>query len=299
VRYEARAPLRIDFAGGWTDVPLYAEREGGAVLNAAITHYVRGYVSKPTAGGLLGHLRGERSYLSYGADLPAGAGLGVSAAETVTWVTLVKTTVANDADRREIAELACDISRRMGILGGKQDEYAAALGGIGYYTFGHSVGIERLDLGAAPTERFLDRLVLAHSGVKRVSSAIHETVWARYRAGDRDVAAALSRLTTIAGEMRQALSAADLDSVAELMNENWLNQVRLSPAVTSPDLDAFIGHGMRHGAIAAKVCGAGGGGCVLFMTRAGETGRLRAALGRRVRVIDFSIDTYGVYLNKD
>ena len=299
MRYEARAPLRIDFGGGWTDVPLYAEKEGGAVLNAAITQYVRGHISKPTVPGPLARIRSDRSYVTYSLELPEGAGLGASAAETLLWVTLVKTTIANVSERRELAEIACDVSRLLGILGGKQDEYASALGGIGYYTFGSTVEVERLELDPAFVERFLDRLVLAYSGVKRVSGSIHEAVWSRYAAGDAEVAESLATLRRVAGEMRSALLAHDLEGFADLMNENWTHQKRLSPGVTNRALESLIGTGIANGAAAAKACGAGGGGCVLFVTREGRRDGVRAALARQgFRLIDFAFDTYGVYLNK-
>src|SRR5437764_9662045 len=101
MRYKARAPLRVDFGGGWTDVPFYAQEHGGSVLNAAITHYAHGFISRPQGTGLLRAMRANRSYVSYSLDVPPGSGLGSSAAQTLLWVTLVKTSVANVSDRTE------------------------------------------------------------------------------------------------------------------------------------------------------------------------------------------------------
>ena len=190
MRYVARAPLRIDFGGGWTDVPFFAEDQGGAVLNAAITLYVRGPYP-PEQTGIIRTLRGDRSHLTYSLDAPSGAGLGASAAQTVLWATLVKTTVSNTSSRADIAEIACKVKDLLGIVGGKQDEYASALGGIGFYRFGRDVIAERLPLEAAAVQELRSRLVLVYTGKCRISSDIHDAVWSRYRAGDATVVSAL------------------------------------------------------------------------------------------------------------
>lgn len=298
MHYRARAPLRIDFGGGWTDVDAYARERGGAVLNAAINLYARGDIVRP-AGDDRRFLSREQSSVSYTVDVPPGSGLGTSAAQTVLWVTLVKTTIANTSDRREIAEIACQIQRLLGIVGGRQDEYASALGGISYFTFGDTVEVERLQLEQDFVKEFRSRLVLAYSGESRLSGAVHEPVWERYRRGEPATVSALDRLRDLAGEMKEALLTRDLMNFGRLMNENWANQKRLDPTVTGGNLDDVIDAGRRAGAAGAKACGAGGGGCVLFLAEPGETERLRSALSaRRLRLLDFDFDLYGVHLTK-
>jgi D-glycero-alpha-D-manno-heptose-7-phosphate kinase len=299
MRYSARAPLRIDFGGGWTDVDEYAQTHGGAVLNAAITIYARGTIERSSSARLplLGP-RG-RSAVSYAVNVPPGSGLGSSAAQTVLWVTLVKTTIANTSDRREIADIACQISRLLGIVGGRQDEYASALGGISYFTFGDTVGIEQLRLAPDLVQELRSRLVLVYTGQSRLSGSVHDLVWERYRRDDPSILAALARLRSLAGDMKDALLARDLPSFADLINENWAAQTRLHPAVSAQGVDDVVNTGLRSGAVAAKACGAGGGGCVIFLARPGETETLRQAMtGRRLRVLDFDFDSYGVHLNK-
>lgn len=300
MRYTARAPLRIDFAGGWTDVPIYSQREGGAVLNAAITRYATGYISRPQVEGVLGTLRGDRSYLSYAVDIPAGAGLGTSAAQTVLWVTLVKTTIANTSDRREIAAMACQIAASLGIVGGKQDEYAAALGGIGFYTFTDTVECERLRIPSQIEEELLRRLVLVYTGPRRLSADIHARVWERFEAGEPDLVEALHTLKEIAVTMKAALLAPDFTAFGDLLNANWENQKRLHPSVSNPLLDDIVDFALTRGAVGGKACGAGGGGCLLFLgASAASAERLKTELkSRRLHIIDFAFDTYGVYLSK-
>lgn len=299
MRYVARAPLRIDFGGGWTDVPIYAEREGGAVLNAAITCYARGSISRPEGIGLLRGLRSDRSYVSYSLDAPVGAGLGGSAAQTVVWAALVRTAMLNTASRRDIAEIAWGVGGLLGILGGKQDEYASALGGINFLSFGRDVNIETLSLPPTILNDLRERLVLAYSGERRLSSDVHATVWERYTRGDPRVAGALGQLKRVASDMKTALVRGDLDVFGSLLDENWTHQKVLAPSISSPGIEAILQCARANGAEAGKACGAGGGGCVLLMAGNGRKPQLVEALRRgRVPIIDFDFDTYGVFLKK-
>jgi D-glycero-alpha-D-manno-heptose-7-phosphate kinase len=105
----SRAPVRIDFAGGWTDVPIFAAGAGGLVVNAAINHYVSGRMEihdseeTPVAAD---DENPEGLSVSYQSDLPSGSGLGTSSALNVVWLSLVKSQITSDEDRGRIAELA-------------------------------------------------------------------------------------------------------------------------------------------------------------------------------------------------
>lgn len=299
MRLKARAPLRIDFAGGWTDVPFYAEDKGGAVLNAAITRYVTGQIARPDATGILHALRGDRSYASYSLDLPSGSGLGSSAAQNVLWLAMVKTSINNTSSRSEIAEMACRLSEMLGILGGKQDEYAAALGGIHFFTFDGTVEAHPLDLPLSFQDEMRSRLVLVYSGKSRLSGSIHEHVWSGYTAGHGPVHAALNGLKRVAHEMRAALEQQNFEVFSDLLNQNWAYQKELHPSVTSHELDDLFDFAQAHGARGGKACGAGGGGCCVFAVEAGGSEQLRAALKtKKLEVIDFDFDTYGVFVRK-
>jgi D-glycero-alpha-D-manno-heptose-7-phosphate kinase len=299
MRLKARAPLRIDFAGGWTDVPFYAEDKGGVVVNAAITRYVTGHIARPDATGILHALRGDRSYASYSLDLPSGSGLGSSAAQNVLWLAMVKTSINNTSSRSEIAEMACRLSEMLGILGGKQDEYAAALGGIHSFSFDGTVEAQRLELPLPFQDELRSRLVLVYSGKSRLSGSIHEHVWTSYTAGHGPVLAALNGLKRVALEMKDALQQRNLEVFSDLLNQNWTYQKELHPSVTSTDLDHLFDFAFAHGARGGKACGAGGGGCCVFAVEAGGADRLRAALKtRKLEVIDFDFDTYGVFVSK-
>jgi D-glycero-alpha-D-manno-heptose-7-phosphate kinase len=299
MRYRARAPLRIDFGGGWTDVPFYALEHGGAVLNAAITRYAHGSIG-------VGPLSATRRWLSrpargvrYDVDAPPGSGLGTSAAQNVLWVTLVKTTIANVSSRPEIAEIACQVGELLGIVGGKQDEYASALGGIHYFSFNESVEAERLDVMPSLAEELRSRLVLVYSGESRISGSIHDRVWERYRNGERQVHDALAELRRLAGDMRETLVSRDFSAFGPLLSRNWECQTLLDESISTSRLDAIMASALRAGASGGKVCGAGGGGCLVFSCEPERRDPLAAALARQnLDVLDFDFDTYGVYLTK-
>src|SRR3954447_13061749 len=111
MRHAARAPLRIDLAGGWTCFESHPLAEGGAALGMAIERFVEGHVARP--GGepaLLSRFRSERSYLSYHTDVPRAAGLGIPAAESVLWLALLRSVIDNTATRRDVARFACDVN---------------------------------------------------------------------------------------------------------------------------------------------------------------------------------------------
>jgi D-glycero-alpha-D-manno-heptose-7-phosphate kinase len=187
----------------------------------------------------------------------------------------------------------------LGIVGGKQDEYASALGGIHYFSFNDTVEPERLDSSPSLAEDLLSRLVLVYSGESRISGSIHDRVWERYRTGNRAVLDALSRLRDLAGAMRETLLSRDYDAFGRLLGENWKCQKALDPSVTTARLDAIMDAARRAGAIGGKACGAGGGGCLLFYVPEERRATLSTVLARDgLRVLDFDFDSYGVYLTK-
>jgi D-glycero-alpha-D-manno-heptose-7-phosphate kinase len=287
-RIVARAPVRIDLAGGWTDVPYFADAEGGAVLNAAIDRHVTGEL-----------VSDDGMRVSYATSIPSGAGLGTSAAFNVVWLALVNAAMGRQLRREEIAEQAFAIESLLGVLGGKQDQYAAVLGGIHLFRFtGAGSEAERLDLGPDAIAELRQRLVLCYSGEARLSGDIHEHVWSRYRAGDAQVTAALRRLTQIAFEMKDALVAGDLAALGDLLGENWSCQKQLHPSITNPSVDALFELATSSGAVSGKACGAGGGGCLLFFCPPQTTAALGAALSEAgAEVIDFAFDFEGLQVS--
>lgn len=292
MKLACRVPLRIDLAGGWSDIPPFARREGGAVLNVAIAHYVTGEIERDErADG--GGLR-----ISYGLDLPAGGGLGSSAALSVAWLALVRANMGRPLDRVELARDACELGALLGILGGKQDEYAAALGGVNLMRFDDAVRVETLDLPAGVRADLESGLVLCYSGHPRLSGDIHDRVWGAYERGEERVAVHLRELRDVALAMRDELLRGDLDAVAALMNRNWQAQKSLHPSITNQDVERLWRVALAAGALAGKACGAGGGGCLVFLARPERAHGVRAALAAAgARLLDVAIDWEGAVVS--
>ena len=196
----ARAPLRIDLAGGWTDVPAFADAEGGAVVNVAIDRYVQGEIAADD-------VRITR-------DVEA-SGLGSSAAEHVLAYALRHP----EADLDGIAEAAFASETAGSIAGGRQDQYAACYGGLSFMSFGRDAGgapvhIERLEMPEAHLAALQKRLVLVDSGVARLSGEIHDAVWASYARHDDEVTGALLALKQYGRAMRDAIAGSDFGGSA-------------------------------------------------------------------------------------
>jgi len=279
----AHAPMRIDLAGGWTDVPAFADAEGGAVVNVAIDRYVRVQLVD-------GDVRFEH-------DVRA-SGLGSSACEHV----LAQALRNPDFDLDEIAEAAYAEESAEGVAGGRQDQYAACYGGLNFMTFrpatapGGPVRIERLQMPEKHLAALEQRLVLADSGVARRSGEIHRAVWEAYARHDSEVTGALLALKHDGRAMRDAIAGSDFGGIRQVMNENWLQQKRLHPSVTNEVVDQIFELAMRSGASAGKACGAGGGGALVFYASSdADATRLRQALAEAgVVVIDFAFDFEGL-----
>jgi len=279
----ARAPLRIDLAGGWTDVPEFADAEGGAVVNVTIDRFVRG-----TLNG------GE---VTFQHDVRA-AGLGSSACELV----LAEALRNPEADLDDIAEAAFAAERAAGVTGGRQDEYAACYGGLSFMTFRRPAGdagpvrIERLEMPEALLAGLEKRLVLADSGVPRLSGQIHESVWSAYARHDDDVTGALLALRQYGRAMRDALVSADFGGVRQVMSENWIQQKRLHTSITNDTVESIFELAMKSGASAGKACGAGGGGALVFYASSdADAVRLKRALrDAGIGVIDFAFTQEGL-----
>ena len=292
-----KAPVRIDFAGGWTDVDIFAKSVGGAVLNAAIDKYVTGkFEIFDGTTDISGNLQ-EGIKISYRSELPAGSGLGTSSALNVVWLTMVKSRITGAEDKKTIAGLAYELEAMLGILGGKQDQYASAIGGFNYMTFGNEVKVETLDISPSVVRELEERLVLCYTGKQRLSGNIHENVWGAYRRGAPETVNALYNLRDIASGMKCALLSGNIDVFSDLMNKNWECQKQLDASVTNAQIEELFDEAFKYGAIGGKACGAGGGGCVLFLSAPGR----RAEIEQRIeqlgsRIIPFKFDFQGLQL---
>jgi D-glycero-alpha-D-manno-heptose-7-phosphate kinase len=290
-----RAPARIDFVGGWTDVQPFCDKEAGLVVNAACTLYAHVTVDKGTGGEPTDEfiraacrrfgLTDVRVTLA--SDAPVGSGLGGSGSVGVALVGALAAYAGAAMTRREIAEVAHDIEiQDLHIIGGRQDQYAAAFGGFHALTFkGDSVEIEALSLPRERVAELQARSVVVYTGQSRVSGNIHAQVQEAFRRHNPDTLDALATIRRAASDFCANLRDGSPDALGELLTENWQAQKRLHPSTTNERVDAFFRIAEGAGALGGKALGAGGGGCLYFLAMDGRAGELKRALGAAGGVI--------------
>jgi len=279
-----RAPVRIDFAGGTTDIYPFTHLYGGAVLNAAIDKYVVGRI-----------IRADTEVgLQYHANIPTSSGLGTSGAMTLVWLALIsKLDKFNRWDKVKLAEQVYALEKTFGGSNGKQDQYAAAMGGINFMEFHNDkVKITPIKLPQKFIRKLEDNLVLVYTGKPHFAGSSNKNAIDNLVKGKNNKN--LLRLKHIAEEMKEALIKKDLGKFAELMNKETEERKNLSKATVPRNVRKIMGVGMRNGAIAAKVCGSGGGGSILFY---GDRVRLKEHF--QSKVINFRFDFEGLKAIKD
>ncbi len=325
----SRAPIRVDLAGGWTDVPPFSEREGGAVLNATINRYTYATLHvrdddrisiisadfdqflevadfrKLEYDGNLDLIKAAVKVLDVGfgmdiyvrCDAPPGSGTGSSSSISVALIGLLNRVQKRKLSPHEVAKLARRLEvSELNIAGGKQDYYAAALGGVNFLEFEDpSVSSSRLPITPQVRRDLEKQLVLCYTGQSRLSGNIISKVMGAYEAGEKHTVDALMNLKRIAHEMKDALLSADLDAFARLLGENWECQKALHPSTTNGRVDRLFDVAREAGALGGKACGAGGGGCILFYCDENREHVVRKALrGEGAQVIDFNLEDEGL-----
>ena len=271
---EVRAPVRIDFAGGTTDIKPFSTEYGGAVLNAAINKYVIGKL-----------IATDKSVgLSYQGNLPTSSGLGSSGVMNLVWLALI----SQYKDKIKLAENVYNLEQATGLIGGKQDQYASAIGGINFFEFkGHKVKINRLSLSKKLIDELENRLVLVYTGA-HYSGMLNKLAIDNLLKGKN--IKNLLEIKKTAYEMKNALVKGNLDKFADLMNVETEERKRLHKSIVPLRLEKFISLGKKNGAISAKVCGAGGGGSILFFA----DDRKKLIRKFKSKVIDFKFDFQGL-----
>lgn len=281
---KVQAPVRIDFGGGTTDISPFKDKYGGAVLNAAINKYVTGKIIKTD----------ESIHLEYTGKTPTSSGLGTSSAMNVVWLALIsqiklkKKGGFSYKNKVDLAEKAYKLEQALGLVGGKQDQYAAALGGINFLEFKKDktiVSPVRLDKHFL--KKFEDSLVLVYTGKPHFSGNTNKFAIDNLIKG-KNVKNLLA-IKKIAYEMKQALLNKDSERFAELMNEETEERNKLDKITIPPSIEKIIKEGFDNGAIGAKVCGSGGGGSILFL---GDKEKLKKKFSGKV--IDFKFDFNGL-----
>lgn len=325
----ARAPGRIDFGGGGSDAAPYCEEYHGVVVNGAINYYAHATLvprdddeihitaldldQSETVGSVdLLSFEGELALLkacikragpTRGLDLtvyseiPFSSGLSSSAAVAVVVCGICTQYAQGDFDPPAMAQMAFAAERDdLNHWCGRQDQFAAALGGLNFLEFiGDDVPSEPADLGEHTLRQLEKNLLLVFTGNQHLAGNIHLDILDDYRNRRGTVLDGMHGLKKVGQQMRTALRSGDLASFAGLMNENWKYHQMLHPSCSTPQLQQFVDHGLANGALGAKVCGAGGGGCIVFYARDNEKPSLAKSLSAiGGTVIPFSFDFTGL-----
>ena len=335
-----RAPLRVDFAGGWTDVPQFADTEGGVVVNAAIDLHVHVDVLLAGKGAQTQHitlhaedLKEHVTLQSSGAiaydgrldlhkaalnmlpvtggievlsrsDAPSGSGLGASGALDVALLAGLARYRQETYDAAELAEIGFQLeTQELGLMGGRQDQYAAALGGFHQFGFAaEAVQVHRLAVSEEAARDLERHLVLAYTGHSHFSSATHARVWQAYGEGDGEVAGALHRIRELAGSAAAAIERGDWHGLARVIADNWEQQQRLDSTIATPKSGAIERAAPDAGAWGGKATGAGAGGCMMLLAPPAQREAVVAAVqgaGARVLPAGFALEGVAVWERED
>jgi D-glycero-alpha-D-manno-heptose-7-phosphate kinase len=333
--FHSTTPLRIDFAGGWSDVADFADTEGGMVVNAAIdlrvhVDFVLGGerirlvaedLNQRTAVESSAHIRydgrldlhkaalnllpvtGGIEILSR-SDAPLGSGLGGSGALDVALLAGLARCRQEEYEPAELAELGFMLEAgELGLLGGKQDQYAAALGGFHRLDFSAGdVTVCPLAVSAEAARELALHTVLVYTGQTHFSSQTHARVWESFHAGEARVVEAVRGMRDTAGEVGAALEEGNWREVASLVDDNWRCQQLLDATMFTPAIRKIDEAVRAAGAWGLKATGAGAGGCMVVLCppeRRGQVAGGARALGSEVLDFDYTFEGVSVWQQED
>ncbi len=310
-----RAPTRLDFGGGWTDVPPYSDEQGGEVCNVAISRFASvrlddGHTADramtasddghPGANSTLVSAalrRAELQHLrvSLSSDFPVGAGLGGSSAACVALAGSLAAWSGRRISPEQVAEESRSIEvEELGIAGGRQDHYAAAFGGALHLAFeATGTRVRRLTLDASRATTLESRLVVAYTGESRISAHTINAVIEGYCARTPRVVVALARMKDIAGQQARAIDDGNFDDLGRLVGEHWVHQRALHPAITTERIETAVERAMAVGALGVKALGASGGGCIVAVATSQTREAVRAAIASVAVPLDITIALRG------
>lgn len=312
-----RTPFRMSFAGGGSDIASFYEKHGGCVLSTTINKYM--YISVHPSFELketvlkysqtevvndideiehkyfkevLNLLRISGVEISSTADVPAGTGLGSSSSFTVGLLHALYSYKGKFVSKEKLAAKACEIEiDRLKNPIGKQDQYAAAYGGLSFYQFNKdgSVFVEPVIMRSELYSQLERNLMMFYTGELHSASAILKEQSVNITSGDKE--ANQLKMCDLARELREELQHNNIDAMGEILNEGWNLKRTLANGISNPEIDEYYEIAMKHGAIGGKLLGAGGGGFLLFYVPENRQQEVRMAIG--LQQMPFSFDYQG------
>ena len=328
----SRAPLRISFAGGGTDVSPYSDEKGGAVLNATINRYayvtiiprnnkdveiasldydvtLKYTIDKEIAfDGQLDLIKGiiNKFKIKYGlkngfrifihSDAPPGSGLGSSSTVAVATISAFAELLRMPLTPYDLAELAYEIERiDVGIKGGKQDQYASAFGGINFIEFNKDKAIVNpLRVRESTLNELEYSLVLGYIGSTRSSGKIIERQIDNYEKKKQEASSVMDNIKMLTYKMKDSLLRGELKHFGELLDKEWQEKKKMAEGISNERIDKIYEEAQKAGAIGGKISGAGGGGFMFFYTNFDKkVDVVRKLKQMKVQVLPFSFVNTG------
>ena len=313
-----RAPFRVSCCGGGSDLPSFYEKHGGCVLSTTIKKYmyltIHNYFEKDQI--VLKYSKTEIANdfdelehrifrqclkdfdlkgveLSSMADIPAGTGLGSSSTFTVALLHLLHTYKGEYVSKYKLAKDACEVEiRKLGEPIGKQDQFAAAFGGLKFYEFlpNGFVNVEPIIMTPESYQKLENNLLMFYLGGKHSASAILKEQSQNVKTMDK--AKAQQEMCDITRELKVELQSNNVDAMGELLHKNWMRKKSLASGISNPLIDNVYERAMNAGAAGGKLLGAGGAGFMLFYVPEDKQVAVRKALSD-LREMDFEMDNSG------
>jgi D-glycero-alpha-D-manno-heptose-7-phosphate kinase len=325
-----RSPARISFGGGGSDLPAYYERFGGAVLSTSINKYFYTILQKRADEKIqvissdlrvmetwrdISRMDMRNSELAIplavikelgcnlsvdlflASEIPAGTGLGSSASVCVGVMKTLATYLDLPLSQYDLAERSFYVARN--VLGkpvGKQDEYAAAFGGLNFISF-HPDGstfVEPIRLSHDLVHEFERHLMLFFTGMSHNSWHLLQEQETSVRKETGDALPALHEIRALANDLRGALTKGDFRAFGSLLHEGWEAKKRVSSQISNPLIDEAYSLARKKGALGGKIVGAGGGGFLLLFCEEPFQEKVREAVSQlEMREMAFALDFHG------
>ena len=286
-----RAPFRVSFAGGGSDIPSFYEKYGGCVLSTSIRKYVYLTINRAfnkdtitlkysqtevvDDPNKIQHRIFRQTLKDFGtkgieitsmADIPAGTGLGSSSSFTVALLKLLYAYNEKSVSAYKVAKEACDIEiNRLGNPIGKQDQFAAAFGGLRYYEFQPDgfVKVEPIIMRKESYRHLEESIMMFYTGYVHDANKIlaEET---RNLASANDKINGTLRLCELTRDLKREFESNNVDALGDILKESWNIKRSLASGISTPIIDKYYDAGIASGAKGGKLLGAGGGGFLLF-----------------------------------
>jgi D-glycero-alpha-D-manno-heptose-7-phosphate kinase len=315
----ARTPLRMSFVGGGSDLPSYYKKMGGAVLSTTMNKYI--YVSvnakfnrdirlsysitenvrsvqqikHPIVRNTLDLMRIKGGIeITSVSDIPSlGSGLGSSSSFTVALIHALKNFMGNPISKAELGRLSSHIEINLcGDKIGKQDQYAAAFGGLNLIEFNEddSVEVTPLQCKRETIKRLEESIIVFYTGRTRSAASLLEHQ--SDNMGQASKRMIMQKMVSLAYDMRDSLKSDDVELVGELLDENWQLKRQLAVGISDSQIDVWYNKGILAGATGGKILGAGNGGFIMFFAPKEKHLGIASAL-KDLRRIPFGFDYNG------